>query len=429
MTDSGAQQWLETLEKALRGCTAYLRAALPRVMHLPGCARDWARLMHVLTALVAMEGLPAEGGSRRVRVLLCQLRARSLVVRVWWCSVLQAAIGLRVAHGFGHSGPCNRAATPCLHRSQACAACRLSTDVAAPCLQVALASLAMFSSAVAPHVESAACPPFIWHAAWGALRAAAPRLVRPATAAHASVRVRFVQTLAAVYRGAPSKFAPPAQYAALLADLAALAQAPVATGEPWPHGYLPPVQSAVLASLNTLAPPLVPLGWEVLVDFACDQIAAACAQEQPLAGFQGTAAVAADAGAQAASPQLSGSAAACEEVGSGEALSPQALANRRLWAAEVASAAVRMAEEQMPAIARAAAVPQLAAAMQAPLRARAVDAEAQALGEHLAQCLCRLLQAVLPPRGDSNAEAAGKDMSEVRSSSHMLQYACSWHPR
>jgi hypothetical protein len=60
------QQWLETLEKALRGWAAYLKAMLPRVMHLQCFERDWKRLMDVLKRLVAMEGLADDAGSRKV---------------------------------------------------------------------------------------------------------------------------------------------------------------------------------------------------------------------------------------------------------------------------------------------------------------------------------------------------------------------------
>ena len=61
------QQWLETLEKALRGWAAYLKARLLHVVYLPCFERDWRALMDVLRGLVAMQGLPDEPGSRKVR--------------------------------------------------------------------------------------------------------------------------------------------------------------------------------------------------------------------------------------------------------------------------------------------------------------------------------------------------------------------------
>jgi hypothetical protein len=76
--DLASQQWLETLEKALRGWAAYLKAILPHVVRLECFERDWARLMEVLAALAAMEGLPDETGSRKVRCMRCACVARSL---------------------------------------------------------------------------------------------------------------------------------------------------------------------------------------------------------------------------------------------------------------------------------------------------------------------------------------------------------------
>jgi hypothetical protein len=65
--DSFAKEWLETLDKALRGWAAYLRVMLPHVMHLPCFDADWATLMDVLQGLVTMKNLPSDGASRKVR--------------------------------------------------------------------------------------------------------------------------------------------------------------------------------------------------------------------------------------------------------------------------------------------------------------------------------------------------------------------------
>ena len=159
---------------------------------------------------------------------------------------------------------------------------------------MALAGLAFFTSVVARHAEHATCPACMWDAAWATARAIAASIASPASPCHASVRVRFVQTLAAMYRDATSKFVPPATYAELFADLSALAAHPVTQAESWPPYFVPAVHTAILAAFPTLLPSPTPLGWDIVADFACDQLA-----QPPLPdAVQASGALEADAQAQ-----------------------------------------------------------------------------------------------------------------------------------
>jgi len=65
--DSYTKEWLDTLDKALRGWAAFLRLMLPHVMNLPCFASDWCTLMDVLQGLITMQNLPEDSASRKVR--------------------------------------------------------------------------------------------------------------------------------------------------------------------------------------------------------------------------------------------------------------------------------------------------------------------------------------------------------------------------
>lgn len=65
--DSYTKEWLDTLDKALRGWAAFLRLMLPHVMHLPCFAADWRTLMDVMHGLITMQNLPEDSASRKVR--------------------------------------------------------------------------------------------------------------------------------------------------------------------------------------------------------------------------------------------------------------------------------------------------------------------------------------------------------------------------
>lgn len=64
--DTFTKQWVETLEKALRGWTAYLKVMLIHVMHLPCFKEDWLTLVRVLKSLITMEHLPDDPRTRKV---------------------------------------------------------------------------------------------------------------------------------------------------------------------------------------------------------------------------------------------------------------------------------------------------------------------------------------------------------------------------
>lgn len=64
--DTFTKEWLDTLDKALRGWTAFLRPMLKSVMHLPCFRADWLTLMGVLQDLITMHTLPSNAGSRKV---------------------------------------------------------------------------------------------------------------------------------------------------------------------------------------------------------------------------------------------------------------------------------------------------------------------------------------------------------------------------
>jgi hypothetical protein len=78
--DSYTKQWLETLEKALRGWAAYLRMMLAHVMHLPCFKQDWATLTSVLQGLIAMDNCPNDSGSRKLCLHLLQVILLLVVV-------------------------------------------------------------------------------------------------------------------------------------------------------------------------------------------------------------------------------------------------------------------------------------------------------------------------------------------------------------
>jgi hypothetical protein len=65
--DTFTKQWMETLEKALRGWAAYLKVMLIHVMHLPCFQEDWLTLIGVLKSLITMDHLPDDPRSRKVR--------------------------------------------------------------------------------------------------------------------------------------------------------------------------------------------------------------------------------------------------------------------------------------------------------------------------------------------------------------------------
>ena len=65
--ESAAKQWLDTLDKALRGWTAYLQVMLPHVTHLACFEPDWHRLVHMLGELITMRHLEDTSGSRKVQ--------------------------------------------------------------------------------------------------------------------------------------------------------------------------------------------------------------------------------------------------------------------------------------------------------------------------------------------------------------------------
>jgi hypothetical protein len=64
--DSFTKEWLDTLDKALRGWATFLRPMLKSVMHLPCFRADWFTLMGVLQDLITMHTLPSNAGSRKV---------------------------------------------------------------------------------------------------------------------------------------------------------------------------------------------------------------------------------------------------------------------------------------------------------------------------------------------------------------------------
>lgn len=227
-SDSGTEeQWLETLEKALRGWSAYLKVTLPHVTHLACFEADWHRLVHVLAALLSMEGLSDSASTRKV----CT-----------WDN-----------------------------RFRALASCQASAPNSTPAVQVALASLAFFSAVVAPHASSESHPPFMWDAAWAALCDCGKQLAASSTSCPASVRTRFSHTLTAVYRQARPRFTVRA-YSALVGLFNALATTPVAATETWPPYFVPPVQAAVLAALPGILPPPSVAGWDVVVELLCTQL-------------------------------------------------------------------------------------------------------------------------------------------------------------
>ena len=64
--DSDAKRWLETLEKAIKGWSAYLRGSLAAVLRLPSFESDWSSLMTVLEELICMTALPSDSSGKKV---------------------------------------------------------------------------------------------------------------------------------------------------------------------------------------------------------------------------------------------------------------------------------------------------------------------------------------------------------------------------
>lgn len=66
--DSASKQWLETLEKALKGWSVYLRGTLRAMLPLQDFANDWAALMAMLQDLGTMHLVPSDSSGQKVRV-------------------------------------------------------------------------------------------------------------------------------------------------------------------------------------------------------------------------------------------------------------------------------------------------------------------------------------------------------------------------
>ena len=142
-------------------------------------------------------------------------------------------------------------------------------------VQVALTALSFFSTVVAPHATDAAVPDALWESSWAVMCATATAFSTKATRAHASVRQRFLQTLATMHAQGAARI-DDADYEDLLARLTAVASTPVAGGEMWPPSYLAPLQTCLLGTL----PEVAPLGdalentkrWEMLLEWLCRQM-------------------------------------------------------------------------------------------------------------------------------------------------------------
>jgi hypothetical protein len=251
-------------------------------------------------------------------------------------------------------------------------------------MQVAIASLAFFSTAVAAHGENAAVAAAAWPPAWAALRTIATALADPATPCHASVRVRFVQTIAPVYSHAKSRFVATGAYRELLDDLSALCSCPVSSTETWPPYFIPPVQAAALAALPALLPPAA-AEWPALVRFLCTQLA------PPVAAV---------------------------EVSTAALGAPDAAAHecaiRRLWTRDVSTAALGIFQEEMPQEARVESLEPLLAALRPGIDARWSALEAEECACALMCDCCALVDTGLPAAHRAAAPQHGGPDSEAR---------------
>lgn len=244
-------------------------------------------------------------------------------------------------------------------------------------MQVATASIAFFATVVAPHAEAPTCPPFLWPTAWAALVECSAALATRGTSCHASVRVKFVQTLAQMYAACRGKF-DGAAFRTLLGVLAAFVATPVAESETWPPYFVPAVQSAVLAALPALLPPPAPAEWPAVVEFLCTQL-------QPFDR---------------------------DGVASGAASSEPLV--RRIWLREVSEKLLELFRHSMPVDVRAAAFRPLLDAYGAGVALRWAQPEAADVARVLAGHLCALVDMGLPAVHIATVHKGGGVVGEVR---------------
>ena len=248
------------------------------------------------------------------------------------------------------------------------------------CVQVATACTTFFSSVVAPHAAAPACPPFLWPSAWSVLFDCSRALAAHDTSCHASVRVRFVHTLAQMYGACRGRF-DGAAYRKLLDVFAAFVDAPVSRTEAWPPYFIPAVQAAVLAALPNALPPPSAADWPAVVDFLCAQL-------QPR---QHDAADGVARGAASSEPLV-----------------------RRIWVREVSEKLLELFRHSMPVAVRAAAFQPLLDAYRPGVALRWAQPEAADVARALSGHLCALVDMGLPAVHIAAVHKGSAGIGEVR---------------